>query len=548
MATAMLAAAAACSSSSSDVTTPTSPTSVRCPVGLSAAPSSVEAAGGSGQISISVNRECTWEARSEADWIALAAPTSGQGEATLGFTAAPNTAVSTRRGSVLVNEQRVEITQGAAACRFDLSAPGGSVTAEGGALTVNVTAQATCRWAATSQVEWIRVDGGREGDGSGVVTMSVTRNTGPAREGTVMVAGHPYVVRQAGPTPTSPTPPAPPGPTPPANPTPPACTFTVSPQTESFGADGGEGTVRVQPSQPSCAWSAVSNVPWITVRGNDDGGGLLRYEVAANAGAARTGLLTVAGTTVTITQAAAPACEFGVSPQSQSIGANGGDGSVRVETSRSSCTWTAASNVPWITLTTGNGTGNGNVRYMVAANTGAARTGTMSVAGVTVTVSQAAAPSCTFTVSPLSESVSASGGNGSIRVEASASSCAWTASSNATWIVLGTGGATGNGNVSYAVAPNTGAARTGTVAVAGATVTISQAAAPTGTIELRGRISGLGGTCPNLTFTQEGVRVITTAATEFVERCDRIRDGRDYMVNGLVQPDGSVLALRIRDN
>ena len=73
---ASLISVAACSSSSTSVT---SPTSARCPVDLALSPTTIEAAGGSGQIAITVNRDCTWDARSEADWIALVAPTSGPG-------------------------------------------------------------------------------------------------------------------------------------------------------------------------------------------------------------------------------------------------------------------------------------------------------------------------------------------------------------------------------------------------------------------------------------------------------------------------------------
>ena len=200
-----LVACAACSSSS---TTVTSPSSARCPVNLTLTPASVDAGGGSGQITVSVNRECTWEARSESDWITLGAPTSGQGEATLRYTAAANALIATRRGAVVVNDQRAEIAQSAAACRFDLSAPGGSAGAEGGSLTVSVTAQASCVWTAVSQVDWVRIDAGRDGNGQGVVAMSVDRNGGAARQGIVQIAGQAYSVSQPAAALPQPQPPA----------------------------------------------------------------------------------------------------------------------------------------------------------------------------------------------------------------------------------------------------------------------------------------------------------------------------------------------------
>ena len=78
---------------------------------------------------------------------------------------------------------------------------------------------------------------------------------------------------------------------------------------------------------------------------------------------------------------------------------------------------------------------------------------------------------------------------------------------------------------------------------------MSQAATPPAApIELRGELSGLAGQCPNLTFTLQGTLVLTNAQTVFDERCDKIRIRRDYTVSGLVQADGRVLAVRVRED
>jgi len=69
------------------------------------------------------------------------------------------------------------------------------------------------------------------------------------------------------------------------------------------------------------------------------------------------------------------------------------------------------------------------------------------------------------------------GGSGGFSVSASRSDCEWSAVSKVGWIAI-TGGSpgTGNGTVSYLVAGNAGPARTGTIAVAGHTVTVVQSA------------------------------------------------------------------------
>ena len=118
----------------------------------------------------------------------------------------------------------------------------------------------------------------------------------------------------------------------------------------------------------------------------------MNYSVAANTGAARTGTLTVAGQTVTVTQAAGTSCTYTVSPTTVSVPAAGDSDTIAVTTG-STCGWTATSSVGWITFTSGgSGTGSGSVNYTVARNTTtSSRSGTLTIAGRTVTVTQNAA-------------------------------------------------------------------------------------------------------------------------------------------------------------
>jgi hypothetical protein len=138
------------------------------------------------------------------------------------------------------------------------------------------------------------------------------------------------------------------------------------------------------------------------------------------------------------------------------------------------------SNVSWITVTSATGSGIGQVNYTVAANTtGGSRTGTMLVSGVTVTFTQAA-DSCMYSVTPTSVNVGAIGSTSALSVT-SGTSCSWGAVSNVTWITVGSVTGSGIGQVNYTVAANTGAARTGTMTVAGKTVTFNQSGTTTET-------------------------------------------------------------------
>ena len=84
---------------------------------------------------------------------------------------------------------------------------------------------------------------------------------------------------------------------------------------------------------------------------------------------------------------------------------------------------------------------------------------------------------CTYSLSSTSASIVAAGASSTVTVTTDAA-CAWTATSNSAFITVSSAAsATGNGTVTFAVAANTGAARSGTLTIAGQTVTVSQAAA-----------------------------------------------------------------------
>lgn len=82
-------------------------------------------------------------------------------------------------------------------------------------------------------------------------------------------------------------------------------------------------------------------------------------------------------------------CAYTLSGTGASLPAAGGGTQVGVTTS-SGCTWTAASSVSWVALSTSSGSGNGTVVATVAANTStASRTATLTVAGKAFTINQA---------------------------------------------------------------------------------------------------------------------------------------------------------------
>jgi hypothetical protein len=173
-----------------------------------------------------------------------------------------------------------------------------------------------------------------------------------------------------------------------------SCSYAISPSSQSFQASGGSGSLSVS-TMAGCGWTASTNANWITITSGATGLGSasLSFTVSSNSSAdPRTGTLTVAGQTFTVTQAGVVlSCSCSLSTITQSFESRGGTGLVYV-TSRNSCSWSAVSNAEWIMVASGNsGTGSGTVTYHVAANSlQVTRIGTITIAGQLFVVSQAA--------------------------------------------------------------------------------------------------------------------------------------------------------------
>jgi len=86
------------------------------------------------------------------------------------------------------------------------------------------------------------------------------------------------------------------------------CSYGISSNSQSFTSSAGTGSVNVTAAS-GCAWPAISNnTDWLTVTSGSsgNGNGAVNYSVAANSGtSSRTGTLTVAGKTFTVTQSGA---------------------------------------------------------------------------------------------------------------------------------------------------------------------------------------------------------------------------------------------------
>lgn len=86
------------------------------------------------------------------------------------------------------------------------------------------------------------------------------------------------------------------------------CIYVVAPENVDHPYNGGAGNVGVTPTNVDCEWTAESNVNWIIVHDEaGTGNKKVNYSVLANPNQTpRTGTMTIAGNTVTITQEPKP--------------------------------------------------------------------------------------------------------------------------------------------------------------------------------------------------------------------------------------------------
>jgi len=153
---------------------------------------------------------------------------------------------------------------------------------QGGLSSFGVDASATCSWNAISSADWITILPSAS-KGAGKVNFAVSPNGGGARTGNISVGGQNFAIDQAGF----------------------GCSYSIGPTFASPGDTGGPISVSVS-APGGCPWTAVSKAAWITVSSHaaGSGAGVVLLNVAPNVGTPRTGTVTIAGKTFSVTEGA----------------------------------------------------------------------------------------------------------------------------------------------------------------------------------------------------------------------------------------------------
>lgn len=170
-------------------------------------------------------------------------------------------------------------------------------------------------------------------------------------------------------------------------------------------------------------------------------------------------------------------CTFAPAPSTYSISGVGGTSSFSLGTG-TGCQWSAVSQQPWLSITSGtSGQSSGTVSFSVAANPVTnPRAGTIQVgSGLSMSnfaVYQAGACYYSLSEGPV-VAVPPSGESNTVTVTTT-SDCVWSAVSNANWLTISSGASgTGTGSFTYTAAPNSGSVDlSGTITVMNQALTV----------------------------------------------------------------------------
>jgi hypothetical protein len=251
--------------------------------------------------------DLAWSASSNSAWLTISSGASMTGSGAVTYTVSANTSVNSRTGTLTIGGQTFTVTQSGVTGSVTLTPTTDTAVAAGATgKTVTVTSNAPdFAWTAASNAAWLTVTAGASATGSGTVTFNVAANTSAnSRTGTLTIGGQTFTVTQSGVT----------------------RAVTLAPTTDTAVASGATGkTVTVTSNAPDFAWTATSNVTWLTITAgaSTTGSGLVTYSVSANPSASsRTGTLTIGGQPFTVTQSGQTTATTvtGISPSPAIVG------------------------------------------------------------------------------------------------------------------------------------------------------------------------------------------------------------------------------------
>ncbi len=214
-----------------------------------------------GMVYVTMPAGCVYTIGETNTWITILSNTISTNNGTIKYSVTTNTSGAQRIGYISVGSQAFTVTQATVFCSFSVAPTNvlHGFEAETGLISVNTSNP--CPWVVLKTNTWITINGGTTNfTGSNSVSYSLAANPSPlARTGSVMVAGKPVTIRQAGLV----------------------CSYDVSPANQSHGFLSTTGQVTLS-SPTLCSWNVSKSNSWITILtpiNNNVGPATVRYSL-----------------------------------------------------------------------------------------------------------------------------------------------------------------------------------------------------------------------------------------------------------------------------
>lgn len=252
-----------------------------CAYTVSPTGKSFSISGGSGDISIKASRtDCRWEVLNSAGWIIVTSPPAGRGSGIVRFTATSNTGPP-RNSKIEIGGAKFTVSQ--EGCGYTVSPATLNYPAGGGTAMLSLkTTGEKCGREINVGVDWINIGSGKSESGSGSILVNLSPNKGPARSEQILIGGQAVMIKQDS-----------------------GCSFSFSPQSQSFGASGGQDSIFLKASSGACIPQAISGSDWIIIDSGsgEKASGVVKYSVLVNTtGKKREGVITVSGKRFAVVQ------------------------------------------------------------------------------------------------------------------------------------------------------------------------------------------------------------------------------------------------------
>lgn len=317
-----------------------------------------------------------------------------------------------------------------ATAQINIDPPTRTFTKDGGGGAILTSGSGT--WTANTAAPWITITPRTTADAGVSCIYVVSSNlSADTRQGDITVGGQTHTVTQTG------------------------YAATLSPTSATADLNGSSGVISIT-TQAGVSWSAVSNAEWISVTpASGMSNGSVAYTVDPYAGVvSRTGSMTIAGKTFSITQTGA---DVNLEPKSTEKAYSSDIIQVQVA-ALGTTLWSVTSQSSWISIVDdGNGFGDSTVTLAISTNPSfATRTGIVNIGTANLTIKQAGTPNPVLDLLPREATADPIGAFGNVAVVATPDA-PWTAESMDSWLTI-SGGASGagNGNIQYVASANPG--------------------------------------------------------------------------------------------